>query len=260
MDDLYFSPSQDNRILDVNPVDTNLDSSQSEGLVHDFFIPTFDNNRVYLQWREDENFISKRRQTFYILVGKRMVDIVLSGLIVLFVLSWLFPIIALFILFDSSGPIFFVQARTGLRGRTFPCLKFRTMYNRKQAEFKQTSINDSRVTRVGRVLRKTNLDELPQFLNVLFGSMSIVGPRPHAIQHDAYHWISTSYRNRYCIKPGITGLAQIRGSRGETNKDQKMEHRVRYDLFYVKRQSFSLDMEIFFSTIKTMIKGDKNAW
>ncbi|MFD2573302.1 sugar transferase [Spirosoma soli] len=262
MDKIYFPPRKDNRNLDVKALETKNNQKKMEKYISSS-APSFSSassTKVFLQWKEDENFLLKETKSFYLLLGKRIVDILISLTVIVFVLSWLFPIISLIILLDSRGPILFIQARTGYKGVTFPCLKFRTMYNVKQHEFKQTSFNDHRVTRVGRFLRRTNLDELPQFFNVLFGNMSIVGPRPHAVQHDAYHWASVPYRNRYCIKPGITGLAQIRGARGETDKSQKMEHRVRYDLFYVKRQSFGLDMAVFFWTISTMIKGDKNAW
>ncbi|WP_254448848.1 sugar transferase [Spirosoma rhododendri] len=217
-----------------------------------------------LSWQESEDFLPVTKSDLYSSAGKRLVDILISSLVILFVLSWVIPIISLFILFDSRGPIFFIQPRTGRRGITFPCFKFRTMQHQpaaqRQREFKQTVQNDKRVTRTGRFLRRTNLDELPQFINVLLGDMSIVGPRPHAVQHDAFYWESREYRSRYSIKPGITGLAQIRGSRGETEQDQKMFHRVKYDLFYASRKSLKLDTAIFFWTIGTMVKGDKNAW
>lgn len=231
-----------------------------ENSVHRYFMPSIAPSEVALKWEENDNFLTEKRNSIYLSLGKRVIDIIITLGVIIFVLSWLFPIISLFVFLDSRGPIFFIQPRTGFKGTTFYCIKFRTMYNRKQTEFKQTTSTDSRVTKVGRFLRRTNLDELPQFINVLFGSMSIVGPRPHAVQHDAFHWASPTYRTRYCIKPGITGLAQVRGARGETDADHKMEHRVRYDLFYAKRQSFSLDARIFFQTITTMVKGDKNAW
>jgi putative colanic acid biosynthesis UDP-glucose lipid carrier transferase len=217
-----------------------------------------------LNWQESEDLLPVDGSDLYSSAGKRVVDIIISSLVILFVLSWVIPIISLIILLDSRGPVFFVQPRTGRRGITFPCFKFRTMRhqsaNQRQREFKQTVQNDARVTQSGRFLRRTNLDELPQFINVLLGDMSIVGPRPHAVQHDAFYWDSKEYRSRYSIKPGITGLAQIRGSRGETEQDQKMIHRVKYDLFYATRQSLKLDTAIFFWTIGTMVKGDKNAW
>ena len=126
--------------------------------------------------------------------------------------------------------------------------------------FQQTLQDDNRVTRLGRFLRKTSIDELPQFFNVLTGDMSLVGPRPHALQHDAMHWDSVAYQERYWVKPGITGLAQVRGSRGATNGQQRMEHRIRYDHFYISRQTFLLDMKICFWTLILMLEGDVNAW
>lgn len=261
MNNSFSTSRKDNHTFDINGIDSNYTPRHMENSVHRYFMPSIESNKVILQWEESDNFLSEQRNSFYLNLGKRVLDILITLGVIIFVLSWLFPIISLFVFLDSRGPIFFLQPRTGHKGTTFYCIKFRTMYQGKPtAEFKQTSSNDSRVTKVGRFLRRTNLDELPQFINVLFGSMSIVGPRPHAVQHDAFHWASPTYRTRYSIKPGITGLAQVRGARGETDVDQKMEHRVRYDLFYARRQSFSLDARIFFQTITTMIKGDKNAW
>lgn len=221
-------------------------------------------NTLALDWQESEDLLPIDGSGLYSNAGKRLFDIVISSLVILFVLSWLLPLISLIVLFDSRGPVFFIQPRTGRKGVTFSCFKFRTMHHQaagqRQREFKQTAQNDSRVTRSGRFLRRTNLDELPQFINVLLGDMSIIGPRPHAVQHDAFYWAHKEYRSRYSIKPGITGLAQIRGSRGETEQDQKMFHRVKYDLFYANRRSLKLDTAIFFWTIETMVKGDKNAW
>lgn len=246
--------------LEKPGVISNFIQGSMENVLSKFYLSTKPTSNLYLQWIEDESFVVNESDSFYLLVGKRLVDLLISVAVIVFVLSWLLPIIGIIVFIDSPGSIFFVQPRTGYKGACFPCIKFRTMYNVKQTEFRQTSFNDDRVTRVGRFLRKTNLDELPQFINVLLGSMSIVGPRPHAVQHDVLHWTSMTYRNRYLIKPGITGLAQVRGARGETEKSQKMEHRVRYDLFYIRQRSFLFDMKIFFLTIKTMLEGDKNAW
>jgi putative colanic acid biosynthesis UDP-glucose lipid carrier transferase len=134
------------------------------------------------------------------------------------------------------------------------------MTHEPNAAFKQATKNDKRITSIGRFLRKTNLDEMPQFLNVLVGEMSIVGPRPHAVQHDMLFWNSMpDYRKRYRIKPGITGLAQVRGCRGETDNTLKMSHRVKLDRFYQKKQTLGLDLKICVWTIKSMIKGDDRA-
>ena len=135
------------------------------------------------------------------------------------------------------------------------------MRHEQPGEFRQTTQHDDRVTRVGKVLRKTNLDEMPQFINVLLGHMSVVGPRPHAVAHDAQFWNSfPEYKLRYLVKPGITGLAQVRGARGETETLVKMQHRVRYDLYYRDRQSLWLDVRICWWTVKSMLKGNINAW
>ncbi|GAB3702664.1 hypothetical protein GCM10027592_32300 [Spirosoma flavus] len=129
------------------------------------------------------------------------------------------------------------------------------------ATFRQATQNDMRVTRIGKVLRKTNLDEMPQFLNVLAGHMSVVGPRPHPLPLDAKHWETMpGYRERYVVKPGITGLAQARGARGETEQEHKMKVRVRYDHFYIRRQSTRLDAKICWWTVLAAIRGNKNAW
>lgn len=134
------------------------------------------------------------------------------------------------------------------------------MRHQPDGQFRQATRNDQRVTRIGSYLRKTNLDEMPQFLNVLFGDMSVVGPRPHAVQHDAEHWSLQGYSERYRIKPGITGLAQVRGCRGETTELIRMKHRLRYDRYYIRKASCWLDLRICWWTIKQMIRGNVNAW
>lgn len=194
-------------------------------------------------------------------LAKRLFDIVISSVVTITLLVWLIPIIGLLIRLTSPGPILFMQLRTGRNGRPFRCLKFRTMTYEKNAQFKQATKNDIRITRIGRLLRKSNLDELPQVLNVLFGDMSIVGPRPHPIQLDAQHWHSLpGYKDRYAVKPGITGLAQVRGCRGETAQLIQMQHRVRYDHLYIRKCSFWLDMKICWWTAASMVKGDKKAF
>lgn len=194
-------------------------------------------------------------------IKKRGFDIVVALLVTVFVLSWLIPLLGLLIKLTSPGPVLFVQLRTGRNGRVFPCLKFRTMTYNRNTGFKQATRNDQRVTRIGRFLRKSSLDEMPQFLNVLAGHMSIVGPRPHALPHDAQYWHTMpGYRERYIVRPGITGLAQVRGARGETNEAYKMKMRVQYDSLYIRRQSIRLDAKICWWTVKTAFKSDKNVW
>lgn len=192
---------------------------------------------------------------------KRAFDLFVAGGITLVVLSWLLPIIAILIKATSNGPVFFIQIRTGQNGLKFPCLKFRTMHHERENVFKQAQMGDIRITPVGRVLRKTNLDELPQFLNVLVGHMSIVGPRPHPVELDDRYWSTLNgYKDRYAIRPGITGLAQARGSRGPTEGPNQMKHRIQYDHLYIRRQSMRLDAAICWWTLVSTLKGDKNAY
>lgn len=217
---------------------------------------------IFLQWSPDQEVVQLPQRTFYSAVGKRLIDFVIATFVLLFILSWLIPLIGVLIIAESTGPILFIQTRSGRKGKPFLCLKFRTMRHasESQSEFRQTANGDDRVTSLGRFLRRTNLDEMPQFINVLLGDMSLVGPRPHAVPHDALHWSSPAYRERYWVRPGITGLAQIRGSRGATSKTQQMEHRVRYDHLYIARQTFWLDMKICYKTLKLTFRGDSNAW
>ena len=192
---------------------------------------------------------------------KRLADLTTAILVTILILSWLTPLVALAIRLTSPGPILFTQLRTGRFGRPFRCYKFRTMtYSTPMEIFKQATQNDPRVTKVGRFLRKTNLDEMPQFLNVLLGDMAVVGPRPHPIPLDAQHWYTLSnYPKRYHVKPGITGLAQVRGYRGETDTLQKMQHRIRLDRFYIQKWSPWLDMQICCWTVLKMLQGDEKA-
>jgi len=155
----------------------------------------------------------------------------------------------------SAGPVLFKQRRSGLDNRTFTCLKFRTMVVNDQADTLQAASNDRRITRIGQFLRATSLDELPQFINVLRGDMSIVGPRPHMLYHTSmYASAIPDYMRRLSVKPGITGVAQILGYRGETPELADMKRRVRLDLWYVDHQSFKLDLHIFIYTLFDFLK------
>lgn len=196
---------------------------------------------------------------------KRIFDLVVSFILFVLIFSWLFPLIALAIRLDSRGPVFFLQERWGIGGKVFKCYKFRTMRHKsstvKGGTFYQTVKDDPRITRVGRFLRKTNLDELPQIINVILGEMSLVGPRPHAVRHS----IETrekipNYLLRHLVKPGITGWAQANGFRGETSNDFLMEKRVELDIWYVENWSFWLDIRIMLMTAYNMVRGDKNAY
>jgi putative colanic acid biosysnthesis UDP-glucose lipid carrier transferase len=187
------------------------------------------------------------RRIFYFF--KRAFDLGASSILFIGCFSWLFPLIALMIKLDSRGPVFFIQRRVGRGGKTFRCFKFRTMVLNPSANTLQAQEDDVRITRVGNFLRKSSLDELPQFLNVLLGQMSIVGPRPH--MHADCHRFSTlvcSYKFRNLVKPGITGLAQIKGYRGPTATYQSIFRRYQYDAFYVRNGNFWLDMRIIRKT------------
>ncbi len=192
---------------------------------------------------------------------KRIFDVLFSSLVIIFVFTWLFPIIALAIKITSRGPVFFKQKRTGLNNRLFDCWKFRTMYINGDAGSKQATKGDPRVTPIGAFLRKSSLDEMPQFFNVLFGNMSVVGPRPHPVQlNDHFTPQIRKFAQRHSVKPGITGLAQAKGYRGETSTFEKMNNRVRLDRFYVEKWFFSLDMKIIILTIFSLMKGQENAY
>ncbi len=191
---------------------------------------------------------------------KRLFDIVFSMLVILTIFPIIFPIIAIAIKLNSEGPIFFKQPRQGKKNKLFDCYKFRTMYIHGASE-KQATKNDPRITKVGRFLRKSNLDELPQFINVLLGNMSVVGPRPHiSSQLDQYGAAIKKYKVRHFVTPGITGYAQVNGYRGETKEVSLMEKRVEYDVIYMENWSLSLDIKIIFLTVWNMIKGEKSAY
>jgi putative colanic acid biosysnthesis UDP-glucose lipid carrier transferase len=189
-------------------------------------------------------------------IGKRLFDIVVSMLVITLVLSWLIPILAILIRMDSKGPVFFVQTRIGFLGIPFRCYKLRTMVVNNDSDSKQALYNDSRITRLGQYLRITSLDELPQFLNVLIGNMSIVGPRPFMKKDDqAFSIVVSNYPLRYCAKPGITGMAQVKGYRGLTDNFHSIFHRYQWDAFYVRNARPALDLKILRITAKQTLKG-----
>ncbi|MFY1047954.1 exopolysaccharide biosynthesis polyprenyl glycosylphosphotransferase [Chryseobacterium sp. GP-SGM7] len=192
---------------------------------------------------------------------KRIFDLIFSVFILLFICSWLFPLIAFLIKRGSKGPVFFVQKRYGFHEEVFNCIKFRTMIVNEDSMKKTTSENDSRITKIGKFLRKTSLDEMPQFINVLKGEMSVVGPRPHMLAVDNYYKPKIGrYSLRSHTNPGITGLAQVNGLRGDAGDIEiEMSKRILADAFYVRNWSFVLDLVIILKTILLVIKGDKNA-
>jgi Undecaprenyl-phosphate glucose phosphotransferase len=194
-------------------------------------------------------------------VKKRLIDLAISMTVMVFILSWLVPIIGIIIKIQSPGPIFFKQPRSGRNNTTFGCYKFRSMVVNKDANAKQASKDDNRITPIGKFLRKTNLDEFPQFINVFLGQMSVVGPRPHMLSHtEHYSQLIQHYMVRHFVKPGITGWAQANGYRGETKAPELMAKRVEYDLEYMSNWSAMLDFKIVCMTALNMIRGEKNAF
>jgi len=192
------------------------------------------------------NFLQERRGYLFV---KRLFDIILSLLVVLFILSWLFPLLCIFIRLESKGPVLFIQRRVGHMGRSFRCLKFRTMRVNKEADSLQASENDPRVTRLGRLLRNSNLDELPQFINVLIGHMSIVGPRPHMYKDcQQFSHVVEAYKVRNLMKPGITGLAQVKGYRGPAHDFSRIFLRFQWDAYYIRHAHFFFDLRIVHQT------------
>jgi len=184
------------------------------------------------------------------LIIKRAIDLVTSSLLILFVFSWLFPIVAIVIWFDSKGPVFFFQKRNKKNGKVFTCIKFRTMVVNDEADVLPAYENDHRITSVGKFLRNYHLDELPQLFNVLWGDMSLIGPRPHMFTDNLkYGELFDFYEVRHQVKPGITGLAQVRGFVGATQDDERMKNRVKLDLFYIRHWSPVLDLKIIFLTL-----------
>jgi putative colanic acid biosysnthesis UDP-glucose lipid carrier transferase len=194
-------------------------------------------------------------------VIKRIFDILFSSIVIVLVLSWLIPILGLIIKLDSKGPIFFKQLRPGKNHKPFYCLKFRSMVLNGESDSLQASRNDARITRVGKFIRKTSMDELPQFINVLLGDMSVVGPRPNLFIHtrDYSHVINT-YMVRHFLMPGITGWAQVNGFRGETREPDAMLNRVQADLWYLENWSILLDLKIIFLTLVHVMKNNNNAF
>lgn len=186
---------------------------------------------------------------------KRAFDIVFSSLVMIFILSWMVPLVGLLIKLESKGPMFYRQSRHGKNNQLFLCWKFRTMVVNEEADTKQAVKNDPRITRIGNILRKTSIDEFPQFINVFLGDMSVVGPRPHPVNlNNIFSPKIDRFVQRHAVKPGVTGLAQAKGYRGETKRFSEMYGRVKLDRFYVKNWSLYLDIKILFLTVLSLIK------
>jgi len=200
------------------------------------------------------NYLIPSRKTYFLL--KRSFDVVFSLLFIACISTWLFPLISILIVLDSKGPVFFIQRRLGKNGRPFRCFKFRSMIINMEADEKQAEKNDYRITRIGKFLRSTNLDELPQFINVLIGDMSIIGPRPHMFSDwTRFSFVIPEYRFRNLMRPGITGLAQVKGHHGPTPDYRSISTRFYWDAEYIRSASFLLDMEIVFRTSFKFIKN-----
>jgi len=192
---------------------------------------------------------------------KRLFDLVFSSLVIIFVLSWLYPLIAILIKWESKGPVLFKQLRSGRNDTPFWCYKFRSMTVNKDSDKVQATKNDARITKIGAFLRRSSLDEMPQFFNVFLGNMSVVGPRPHMLKHtDEYKKIISKFMVRHFLKPGITGWAQVNGFRGETRLVEDMDNRVKYDIYYLENWTTALDVRIIFMTIINAIRGEENAY
>lgn len=192
---------------------------------------------------------------------KRALDIIVSLVVIILVMSWLTPIIGFLIKLESKGNVFFKQKRSGINNTHFTCYKFRSMRKNDKADLIQMTKGDMRVTKMGEFIRKTSIDELPQFFNVLFGEMSVVGPRPHMISHTKMYADSVDrFMVRHFVKPGITGMAQVKGCRGEIETKRDIINRVKYDIFYLENWSVLLDLKIVFLTVFNIFKGEEKAY
>ena len=194
-------------------------------------------------------------------IKKRVIDIAISFFVVVFILSWLVPLLGLLIFLESRGPIIFSQLRSGKNNKGFNCYKFRSMRVNIESDERQATKNDSRITKIGRFIRKTSLDEFPQFLNVLKGEMSLVGPRPHMLKHTTdYSKLVDQFMIRQFLKPGITGWAQVNGFRGEITDQEQIKMRVNNDLWYLENWTIWLDLRIIFLTVYKVFTGDEKAF
>jgi putative colanic acid biosynthesis UDP-glucose lipid carrier transferase len=218
----------------------------------------------YLEASEQSFFLNEMPLTYYSFKhnsAKRSMDIAISLFVLTFIFSWLYPLMAILIKYDSKGPVLFKQLRHGKDNVPFYCYKFRTMVVNDEADTKQATKDDPRVTRIGSLLRKTCLDEFPQILNVIRGEMSIVGPRPHPIiLNERFSKEISNLMSRHIVKPGITGLAQAKGFIGETSTYYDMSSRLKLDLFYVRNWSIWLDVKILFWTIWLLPRKNKNLY
>ncbi len=219
---------------------------------------------LLMEMMESVPLLTVRReplQAAYNRALKRTFDVVFSLLVLVTIFPIMYVVIGIMIKLSSPGPVLFKQKRTGIYGEEFNCYKFRTMRVNEEADVQQAQKDDPRKTKVGDFLRRTNLDEFPQFMNVLVGDMSVVGPRPHMLKHtEQYSAIIDKYMVRHLVKPGLTGWAQVTGYRGETKTLEQMEGRVKRDVWYLENWSFFLDLKIIFVTVINMFRGERNAY
>ncbi len=235
--------------------------------IHFYSVPSIRNylkRRMYMQLVGNTPVLSIRREPLADVQNrllKRLFDILFSGLFLCTAFPFIYLIVGTAIKLSSPGPVFFRQKRTGINGREFWCYKFRSMRVNADADRVQATLHDPRKTRVGEFIRKTSIDELPQFINVFLGQMSVVGPRPHMLKHtDEYSHLIEKYMVRHLVKPGITGWAQVNGFRGETSELWQMEGRVKLDIWYLEHWTPALDLFIIYKTVKNAIHGEKEAY
>jgi putative colanic acid biosynthesis UDP-glucose lipid carrier transferase len=220
-----------------------------------------ENNSRFLQPQDQEDLLVSDKLNWFNLSIKRFIDLFCSIGLMLVIGWWLLPIVAILIKLDSAGPIFYKQQRGGIYNSVFNCYKFRSMAINEKEDLKQATRNDPRVTKIGRILRKTSIDELPQVLNVIYGNMSLVGPRPLILaQNEENAKNIEGYRNRHLVKPGITGLAQAKGYRGETELPNSIYFRYKLDMYYIKNWSVVFDLNLIWITAKNIFSGDENAY
>ena len=236
-------------------------------LVRFFSVPNVRNylkRRMYFEMLGNVPVLSIRREPLELLenrIVKRTFDIVCSTLFLCTVFPFIYIIVGIAIKMSSPGPVFFKQKRSGEDGKEFWCYKFRSMKVNTQCDTLQATEHDPRKTRIGEIIRKTSIDELPQFINVLKGDMSIVGPRPHMLKHtQEYSQLINKFMVRHFVKPGITGWAQVTGYRGETKELWQMEGRVMRDIWYIEHWTFLLDLYIMYKTVYNAIHGEKEAY
>jgi len=262
IDDMFCTlPSQNEEVI-YNLIKVSEKSMIRFHLIPEFY--KFFKRQFSLHFVEATPILSLRFEPLQYFVNrfvKRTFDIVFSFLMLVTVFPIIYVIFGILIKCESPGPIFFKQKRTGIRGKEFNCYKFRSMRLNNDANTVQAVKGDSRTTRIGAFMRRTSIDELPQFINVLRNDMSVVGPRPHMLQHTAlYSSLIDKFMVRHLVKPGITGWAQVSGCRGETKKVEDMEKRVIKDVWYLENWTFFLDLKIIFLTVFNAIRGEKNAY